>query len=363
MNTLKRIFAIALCLALTMTCLVGCHKKGEIAVKIGDVEFTSGYYACALVFSDTEARSKVEEQLTTEDGTVPDDINYYKEKIDDTDYVKWVEENTLGTLKDLAAVKTLCKEAGVELDAETKSLSETNAEYMWDTYGYSALLEANGVSEETFKQYMLDTYLADTYFEHIYGEGGENEIAADKLTEQLTSNYVLVNIIEVDYSSLMDEEKEEKTEQISAYYDTLVDGSRTFEEVYMDYNQISAEDHTHEEAEEGELAPLDYHATVLGSEDTDYYSDYYETAKEMAVGEVKIATLDSSEGVALIVKKDITADPYYIDQFDLTLRNEIAGEDYTKEIADYGEKLDCTVNESSTKQFKVKKIVYPEGTY
>ncbi len=361
MNTLKRIFALVLCLVLTMTCLVGCHKKGEIAVKIGDVEFTSGYYACALVFSDTEARAKVEEQLVSEDGKAPENINYHKEKIENTDYVKWVEKNTLDTLKNLAAIKTLCKKVGVELDAETESLSKTNAEYMWDSYGYSILLESNGVSKETFMQYMLDTYLADTYFEYIYGEGGEKEISADKLTEQLKKNYVLVNIIEVDYSTLTDEQKEDKTEQISAYYDTLKDGSRTFEEVYMDYNQLSADSHTHDEVEEGELAPLDYHATVLGTEETDYFSDYYETAKEMAIGEVKVASVDSSEGIALIVKKDIIADPYYIDQFDLTLRNEISGEDYTKEIADYGEKLECNVNESSTKQFKVKKIVYPEG--
>ncbi len=359
MNTLKRIFALVLCLALTMTCLVGCHKKGEVAVKVGEVEFTSGYYACALVFSDTEARALVEEQLS-EEGELPDVIDYYKYKVDDTDFVEWVEENTLKTLKDLAAVKTLCKEAGVELDAETVSLSNSNADYLWDSYGYSALLASNGVSKETFKQYMLDTYLTDTYFEHIYGEGGEKEIPAEKLTEQLKNNYVLVNIIEVDYSTLMDEEKEDKMEQISAYYDTLKDGSRTFEEVYINYNQIDEEEHKHEEPAEGELAPADQHATVLGSEKTNYYSDYYESAKEMEIGEVKIATIDSSKGVALIVKKDIVADPYYIDYLDMALRNELVGEDYQKEITDSAEKLDFTLNESSIKQFKVKKIVYPE---
>ena len=100
---------------------------------------------------------------------------------------------------------------------------------------------------------------------------------------------------------------------------------------------------------------------MLGSEETDYYSDYYESAKEMEIGEVKIATLDSSKGVALIVKKDITADPYYIDYLDLTLRNELVGEDYQKEISDYAKKLDCKVNESSIKPFKVKKLVYPES--
>ena len=49
MNTLKRTLALMLCVLLTITCLAGCHQKGEIAVKIGEIEFTSGYYACALV--------------------------------------------------------------------------------------------------------------------------------------------------------------------------------------------------------------------------------------------------------------------------------------------------------------------------
>lgn len=362
MNTLKKVFSLLLCMALILTCLAGCHKKGEIAVKIGDVEFTSGYYACALVFSDSEARSKVQENLSSDDEDVDtSSIDYYKEKIDDTDYVEWVENNTLDTLKDLAAVKTLCKEAGVELDSDTKEQSNSNAEYLWDTYGYSELLEQNGVSEATFKQYMLDTYLADTYFDHVYGEGGEKEISADKLSEQLTNNYVLVNKLEVDYSSLSDEEKQEKNDQLAAYYEQLTNNTRTFEEIYLEFNEISADEHTHEEAEEGELEPLDHHATVLGSEDTDYSSDYYETAKAMAVGEVKIVTLEDSETFALVVKKDISADPYYIKNLDSVLRNDIAGDDYKDEIAEYGKKLDCDVNEYSTKQFKVKKIKYPES--
>lgn len=362
MNTLKRTFAIMLCLLLTLTCLAGCHQKGEIAVKIGDIEFTSGYYACALVFSDSEARTLVEENLS-EEGDTAAEIDYYKQKIEDTSYVEWVENNTLDTLKELAAIKTLCKKAGIETDAETASLAESNAEYLWDTYGYSELMQNNGVSKETFYQYMQDTYLADTYFNHLYGEGGEKELTADKLTAELTENYVLVNKIEVDFSSLTEEETADKNNQLTVYEEALKNGTKTFEEIYLEYNGISAEEHTHEEAAEGELQPLDPHATPIGSEDTDYSSDYYEAAKAMAVGEVKIVTLEDESGKALIVKQDIAADPYYVDYLDATLRNAIAGEDYEKEIADYGASLECNVNKSSTKQFKVKNIYYPEATY
>ncbi len=361
MNMLKRIFALMISLCMVF-CLSGCHKKGEIAVKIGDVEFTSGYYACALVFADTEARAMVEDDLS-EDGDLPSEIKYWNYEVEDTDYTEWVEKTALGTLKELAAIKTLCAEAEVELDSETAALAESNAEYLWDTYGYYLLMEENGVAKDTFITYMKDSYLADEYFEYLYGEGGEKEISADELNEQLVNNYVLANVIEVSFSSLDDDEKTEKATQFAAYEASLSDGSRTFEEIYLEYNELSAEDHTHEEAEEGELEPQDPHATVLGNEDTDYASDHYETAKAMEVGEVKLVTLEDDEGLVLIVKKDIAADPYYVDEFDSVLRQDIVGDDFTDDLAEYGESLSCDVNTSSTKQFKVKKIVYPETVY
>ena len=260
MNILKRFFALMLTLALIITCFAGCHKKGEIAVKIGDIEFTSGYYACALVFADTEARAKVEEGLSEDE--LKEEVKYWKHQIDKTDYTEWVENTTLDNLKELAAIKTLCAENKIELDSETVSLAVSNAEYLWDSYGYSALMEANGVSKETFIAYMKDSYLSDEYFEFLYGKGGEKEIAADKISKQLTDNYVLVNKLEVSFSGLKDEEKTEKKNQFTGYEASLKDGSKNFEEIYLAYNNIKAEDHKHEEPEDGEKVPQDQHATV-----------------------------------------------------------------------------------------------------
>ncbi len=361
MNILKRFFALMLTLALMITCFAGCHKKGEIAVKIGDIEFTSGYYACALVFADTEARAKVEEGLSEDE--LKEEIKYWKHKIDKTDYTEWVENTTLGNLKELAAIKTLCAKNKVELDSETVSLAESNAEYLWDSYGYSALMEANGVSKETFIAYMKDSYLADEYFEFLYGKGGEKEIAADKISKQLTDNYVLVNKLEVSFSGLKDEEKTEKKNQFAGYEASLKDGSKTFEKIYLEYNNIKEEDHKHEEPEEGEKVPQDQHATVLGNKDTDYASDHFDTAKAMATGEIKLITLDDDAGLVLLVKKDISADSYYIEEFDTMLRQDIVGDTFTDDLAKYGKELACDVNTSSTKQFKVKNITYPQAAY
>lgn len=362
MNTLKRTLAIALCLLLTLTCLAGCHKAGETAVVVDDYKFTSGYYACALVFADSEARIKVEEQLA-EKGDLPEDIKYWKYKIDDTDYSEWVEETAINTIKSHAALKKLCEKANFTLSEETVSLANSNADYFWDTAGYSALMESNGVSKATFKQYMLDTYIESDYFEFIYGKDGEKAVAADALSKQLADNYVLVNKLEVSFSGLTDEKKDEAKKQFSAYEADLKSGSKTFEQIYLEYNEISSEDHKHEEAEEGESQPKDPHASVLGSENTDAASDHYETAKAMALGEIKLVTLEENEGLVLLVKQDISADPYYLDSYDLTLRHDIVGEEFEKELEKFTGELKLEVIKSSTKQFKVKNIKYPETVY
>ena len=358
MKTAKRILALAL-VCLMVLSLTACHKKGEIAVKINDYEFTSGYYACALVFADTEARAIVEENLDEDEDAT--DIDYYKHKVEDTDYVKWVEDTALTNLKAIAAYKENCEQNKLELEDETVELARSNAEYLWDSYGYGLLLEPNGVSKQTFIDYNTDSYYADLYFDFLYGAEGVKAIAAEEVSRELTDNYVLVNMIEVSFSEMADSQKTEAREKIVGYETALKSGSKTFEEIYLEHNDLSADEHTHDKAEEGELEPQDHHATVLGNEDTDYASDYFEDAKEMKMGEVKLITLEEDAGLVLLVKKDIAADPYYLDVLDTTLRNALKGEEFYEDAAEYAEKMKTTVKKSAVKQFKVKKIEYPEG--
>ena len=106
MKNIKRILAAALVLVMAVS--AACHPKDEVAVKIGDVEFTSAYYMCALINADSEAKSKVKEGLSEDEAA--EDVDYYSKKVEDKDFVKWVEERAMQSLKAIAAYKTLCKE-------------------------------------------------------------------------------------------------------------------------------------------------------------------------------------------------------------------------------------------------------------
>ena len=161
MKNVKRLFALALVLVMALS-IAACHKKDEVAVKIGDVEFTSAYYMCALINADSEAKSKVQEELSDDESI--DDVDYYSKKIDDKDFVTWVEDTAMDSIKEIAAYKTLCKENNLEISEEDVANAENYASYYWSSYGYSAYFEPNGVGQSTYAQYIKDSYYSKLYF-------------------------------------------------------------------------------------------------------------------------------------------------------------------------------------------------------
>ena len=356
MNMFKRIIALVLICIMALS-FTACHKKNEIAVKIGDVEFTSAYYSCALVMCDSQARSKVNENLTEIEKTTSN-IDYYAKKVDGKKFVDWVEDETISQLTDIAAYKLLCKENKIKLDNEKVKEAKSNAEYLWES-GYASYLEINGVSLNTFTNYQLDLLYADVYFESIYGKGGSKEIAEDKVKTELYDKFVIANLLTVNFSQETEAQKSEVKTKLDTFAEELKTGKKTFKQVYNEYYGIedtAEEEHDHEEGK----APLDEYATIVGHKDSNYANDRFDEIKAMANKEVKIIALDNSTGYILAVKGDITADPYYLENLDLQARLLLVKDEFEKEIDAYAKKLNVDINKYALSQFKVKKINFPE---
>ena len=358
MNLIKKLFAAVLAVAMVFS-IAGCHKKNEVAVTVGDVEFTSAYYMCALIFADSEAKSLVDEKLSEEDSKK--EVDYYSQKIEKKNYIDWVKETALNNLKKIAAYKIKCKEAKIDLEGDVKSNAEMYSSYYWSSYGYQALLEPNGVSENTYKKYMLDSYYSNRYFEFVYGKDGEKEIAADKVKDKMYENFEIANLLEASFTDKEEAEINSIKDKFNKYLKDLKDGKRTFKDVYNEFNEVKEDANKDEETTE-ELKPLDELATLIGSKDTDYASDHFETVQKMKTNEVKLVELDDDAGLAIIIKKDIKADPYYIENLDLVARHLIADEEFEKDMETYAKDLKLEENTYATGQFKVKKIEYPETT-
>ena len=356
MKSVKRIIAFGLVMLMVFS-FTGCiHKKGEIAVKINGVEFTSAYYACALINSKTEAQNKVYETLTDEEKS-SGAVDYSKKKIDDKAFDEWVEDEAIEKLKTIAAYKLLCKENKLELTEEEANNAMMYASYYWSNYGYSAYFEPNGVSQATYAEYMKDSYYSEKYFEFLYGAEGEKAIEAGTVKTKIYDNFIIADIINASYETdATDADKATLKTKLEGYVTALKNGSKTFAEVYKDYN---GSDNT-TSSEDG---PKDKYATILGAEGTSYANDNYEAVKAMAVGEVKLIELEDKSGFVLAVKQDITADDYYLENLDMTARHLIADEEYKKIIEDYAKKLEPDVSKYAISQFKVNKLEEPSYSY
>lgn len=374
MKMMKKLIAVLLIAVMALS-FCACHKKDEIAVKIGDVEFTSAYYMCALVNADSEAQSKVQESLSEEESQSTD-IDYYSKKIDDTDYVTWVKNRALESLKEIAAYKTLCKDNKVTLPAEEQTYIDQYVEYYWSNYGYAALFEPNGVSKATFAKYTADASYSSLYFDHLYAKDGKKEISAEEMNKAIADNFVLADSISTTFTNdegkeMTEDEIKSLKEKFNGYVTALKDGTKTFEAVYHEFNGTKESDdtanettteNTNDSAEE-KVKPINRHASVLGAEETDYANGDYKTVKDMAVGEVKLIEVKDNGGLKIYIKRDLAADKYYTEQIDSSVRHFLKDDEFEKTIADYVKELETEVNNYAVNQFKVKKIVYPETSY
>ena len=316
----------------------------------------------------------------------------YDQQIGSVDALTWVQQEVDNLAKKYLAVETKFEEYGLSFTEEEQSYIDSYIEYYWNYLGSS--YEDEGCGQESYTNLMTNSFKESQLFYHIYGEGGEKEIAADEVKDTMYKNFIIADMLQASFSGLEDDEITETKEQFDKYAEELKAGTKTFEEVYNDYNDIdeeedtdtssgssssssstessstessssdatSSEDTSSDSEEEEELEPLDSYASILGAEDTVYESEHFDTVNKMATNEIQIIELDDDAGIILVVKKDIKADPYYLENLDSTTRHLIADEEFESDIEKYAGELELTVNDYAVNQFKVKKIKEPTAS-
>lgn len=355
MKLFKKILAATLAV-LTVFSLAACHPKDEVAVTIGDYEFTSAYYMCAFIFADMEAQQKAYDLVMSgevKDIDVTEEDYLYDVKIDGKEYETWVKDKAIDTLKTIAAYKTLCDKAGVKISAGDKAGAEELAKQEWNQY-YKETLYNNGVHESTYIKYRVDDYYSELYFDHLYTKGGEKEVSAEEIKKHLNENYVLCNVIGEDLSQLEDAQKTEKKNKINDLYKELTSG-KSFTEVYKAYKNITDDKKT-ETTDSKEPKPKDEYASFVSKENG---GDHFDSIKAMQTGEIKILNGKDDSDILLVVKKDVNEDPYYLEEYDLQFRHELKDEEFADIVAKCKKGLKIDIDSYATDRFDVEDIVYP----
>ncbi len=343
MKILKSVLARVLVFALVFS-MAGCHGANEVAVSYGDIEFSSGMYALALLNADSEARTLVDEQLKDTET----EIDYLKQKIEEKPFEDWVKETALKNLSVWAAHQKLCEEKGIKLTDEELKQVEESAKYYYSYY--EELLSANGIGEKSYIESMKADTLGDKYFESLYGKGGEKEVAEDELKNFYNTNYRTVFLLQGSYASMKDEEKNDLKSKLAAAKSRLEKGE-SIVTVYNDFNALTGDNAAKEDK--------DVMALIANGEvDSNYGFGKWAEVKDLQNG--KVVLIDSTEESCFYVVKmiDTSGDSTYFNDLKTNLLRTMKGDEYVKHIEDYAKTLKANINKYAIGAFKVKNIKY-----
>lgn len=201
---MKSLRAKFLSLGMAMLLLLaasGCTITTPSSVgSIGDVEIPAGIYLLAQYnayntasgdadLATGESARDVKAVLRAEcTGTIGD------EEVT-TDGADYIAQLTLRSLEYYAAVETMFDELGGVLDDAATSEAADTAASVWESNG--DLYVANGISQATIEQYLLNNQKAQACLELLYGENGQTPVTEAEYTDYLQNECLYIDEVQL----------------------------------------------------------------------------------------------------------------------------------------------------------------------
>ena len=201
---MKSLRAKFLSLGMAMLLLLaasGCTITTPSSVgSIGDVEIPAGIYLLAQYnayntasgdadLATGESARDVKAVLRAEcTGTIGDEEGT-------TDGADYIAQLTLRSLEYYAAVETMFDELGGVLDDAATSEAADTAASVWESNG--DLYAANGISQATIEQYLLNNQKAQACLELLYGENGQTPVTEAEYTDYLQNECLYIDEVQL----------------------------------------------------------------------------------------------------------------------------------------------------------------------
>lgn len=399
-----------MCAVLVLGCVAGCHSKDAVvatapAADSSTISVPAGVYLAMLLEADSEARNLVVEQLGDK---ATDNIDYGKQTVtvDENNYkfYDYVNMRAQEICRDYIATHYLFLKNGCELTETEQNTMSSYIQYQWAYSGGAYLYGPNGVSFESFKQYMrVISYERSNLFDYYYDNGGEKEPSEDIIKKGLEDNFLIANVIEIttkdsDNKTLTEEKLKEIEAKLQAYADRI-NGGEDFKSVNDEYE---AEKKAAEEAEKEETSsegtssatssatssetssetssatssetssgtssgsaetdkpkPKDSLAKMYGSEDSSASSALFTEFKKLEIG--KATVVKGTDGYyRMVLRQDIHADEYYYNEYSNEVTRILYADEFEKFVEDEGKKLTITYDDYELNYLKPKKIDYSQ---
>ncbi len=397
MKLFKRLGAVLLALVLVIGCFAGCHGKEAVvatatAADGSAINVPAGVYLAMLLNADSEARNLVVEALGE---NASDDINFAKQTVtaeDGTeykfnDYVKMRADEICRSY--ISTHYLFAKNNCVLTDTEESTMS-SYIQYQWAYTGGAYLYEPNGVSYDSFLQYMrVISYERSNLFDFYYDNGGEKEPSKDVITKGLTDNFLIANVIEIttkdsDNKTLSEDKLNELEAKLQAYADRINAGE-DFKVINDEYEaeKKAAEDEAETDGTSSDITssdtsssatssdatssitdptapqPKDSLAKLYGSTNTSASSGNFTEFAKLETG--KASVVKGTDGFyRMVLRKDILDDEYYYTE----LKNEVTRILYAEEFEDFldaeGKNIAITYNDYERDYLKPSKIDYEQ---
>lgn len=368
MNLLKKMTA-ALLAVLMLASFAACHPKNEVALTIGDVDITSAMYMCFLIQADGEARDAVDNANADNTDYDSNTVDYYAQKVDDTDFSAWVKNRAQEVAAEYAAYMTMFKDRELTLSDEDQSMIDTYVNHYWNTYGYSQMYEPNGVSLSTYKEYFSYSYKSKACFMSVYGADGTDPVADEEVRSTISANFAPVNVLTLSYSykdsdnNTVDYSEEEIAaikEKAQTYAQRLRNGEK-FGPLYLEENP-SADTSSADTSDESIYATVFVSEAAQSYVSSSYYThDHWDEASALAVGEVKVID-DDDKSLVMYKYQNVLDNEKYISTLTEPALYILKQSEFEEKIKADAAALEVQTNSYAVDRFNPSKIEYPKSS-
>lgn len=189
----KKAAATLLAAAVTGS-FVACGESTTNAMTIDGIQIKAGMY----IYYSYNAYLQLTQDLKAQNSEldVTDNKVVKEQKMDGVSAETWIQNKALEYCKQYAAVEKKADELGIELKSDDKNDINDKVETFWDNSG--EIYEKNGISKESVKAILENTYLTDEVFMHYYEVDGEEGVTEDGLKEFYEENNARVQYIQFD---------------------------------------------------------------------------------------------------------------------------------------------------------------------
>ncbi len=349
MNILKKVTCGALAAAMAVG-MTGCMDASWI-VKSGDTKLPAGVYVANML----------ENYLY---GYMYQGSAYLKEE--------GVSEALVDTAKEycetILAYKMKAEELGVSVTEEEINEMKSEGDMSWEDY--SALYQANRVSEDAFNMTYEVSALSAKVFEAIYGEGGLQEVSAEELRSIYDENYIKAGLMVFNKPAQV-EISETSTEEQKKEVQETYEASLAELKAEVEYWVAQAEAMMGEKGLTFNDVMIAYDMDTTPLEDNDHINVgnryAYIDKREEGIPEEVMAYLETAEVNAV---EAVETEDYIVicclqdgnndEDFEAIRANillNLKGDEMQKMMTEYLESLNIEYNESALKRFTPDKLV------